>query len=95
MNQLGINPLLTAFPWIFNSFVGYLEISEIFLLWDRVIGFGSVELIAVLAAALFVYRSNLILNCTSQEEFDELFYDLSEIKVVPLLQHFIFVAGYN
>lgn len=49
------------------------------------IGFDTTEIVAIVAAALFVYRSNLIINCTSQEEFDELFYDLSQIKVVPLL----------
>ena len=80
---------------MFYSFVGYFEASEVFHLWDRVIGFDTTEVIAIMAAALFVYRSNLILNCTSQEEFDELFVDLSQIKVVPLLQHFLFVAGYN
>ena len=49
------------------------------------IGFDTTEIVSIVAAALFVYRSNLIINCTSQEEFDELFYDLSQIKVVPLL----------
>ncbi len=34
LNQLGINPLKTAFPWIFYSFIGYLEVSEVYLLWD-------------------------------------------------------------
>jgi len=76
-------------------FSGYLEIPEIFFIFDRIIGFDTTEIIAIVSAALFVYRSNLIINCTSQEEFDELFYDLSQIKVVPLLQHFLFVAGYN
>lgn len=72
-------------PWISYCFIGYLEIPEVFLLFDRIIGFDSVEIVPILAAALFVYRSNLIMNCTSQEEFDELFFDLSQIKVVPLL----------
>jgi len=53
--MIGINPLKTAFPWMFYSFIGYLEVSEVFLLWDRVIGFNSVDVIAIFAAALFVY----------------------------------------
>ncbi|CAI2364950.1 unnamed protein product [Moneuplotes crassus] len=93
LNQMGINPLKTAFPWIFNMFIGYLEVSELFLLFDRIIGFDTVEIIPILAAAIFVYRSTLIANCTSQEEFEELFYDLSQIKVIPLLQHFLFLAS--
>ena len=93
LNQLGINPLKIAFPWIFYCFVGYLEVSEIYFLFDRILGFDTVEVVPILAAAIFVYRSTLIANCTCQEEFEELFYDLSQIKVVPLLQHFIFLAG--
>ena len=48
-----------------------------------------------MAAAIFVFRANLILNCSNQDEFDELFVDLSQIKVVPLLQHFLFAIGIN
>jgi hypothetical protein len=54
-----------------------------------------VEIVSVLAASIFVFRANLILNCSSQEEFDELFYDLTQLKVVPLLQHFLFATGIN
>jgi hypothetical protein len=65
------------------------------LLWDRIIGFDSLELLPILAAAIFVFRANLILNCQSREEFDEIFYDLSQIKVMPLIQHFLFATGIN
>ena len=60
LNQHGINPLKIAFPWIFYCFIGYLEVSEIFLLFDRIIGFDTVEVVPILAAAIFVYRSTLI-----------------------------------
>ena len=29
LNQLSINPLKTAFPWIFYAFVGYLDIDQV------------------------------------------------------------------
>jgi hypothetical protein len=48
-----------------------------------------------MSAAIFSFRANLIINCTSVEEYDELFIDLSQIKVTPILQHFIFAAGVN
>jgi hypothetical protein len=53
------------------------------------------EILPILAAAIFVFRANMILNVQSQEEFDELFYDMSQIKVVPLMQHFLFTTGIN
>ena len=48
-----------------------------YLLWDRVIGFDTTEVFALFAASIFVFRANLIHNCNNQEEFEELFYDLS------------------
>ena len=95
MNQLGIQPLKTAFPWIFYAFVGALEVDQIYLLWDRIIGFETLQMLPILAAGIFVFRANLILNCTNQEEFDELFLDLSQIKVMPIIQHFLFATGIN
>ena len=29
LNQLGISPLKLVFPWIFYSFVGYLEVDQV------------------------------------------------------------------
>jgi hypothetical protein len=48
-----------------------------------------------MAAGIFVFRANLILNCQNQEEFDELFVDMSQIKVMPIIQHFLFATGIN
>lgn len=93
LGQLNISPLKTVFPWIMFCFVGVLEVDQIYLLWDRIIGFESLEIIPIFAASIFVFRANLILNCQNQEEYDELFNDMSMIKVVPLLQHFLFAAG--
>lgn len=77
LNQLGISPLKTAFPWIFYAFVGYLDVDQIYLVWDRILGFESLEILPIFAASIFVFRANLILNCSTQEEFEELFLDLS------------------
>lgn len=39
------------------GFVGYLEIDQILILWDRLLGTMDLTLLAVLATAIFVYRS--------------------------------------
>ena len=95
MNQLGIQPLRTAFQWIYYCFVGSLEVDQVYMLLDRIIGFETLEILPILAAGIFVFRVNLILNCTNQEEFDELFLDLSQVKVMPIIQHFLFATGIN
>lgn len=77
MNQLGISPLKTVFPWIYFAFSGTLEVDQVFLILDRILGFERLDILPILAAGIFVFRANLILNCTSQDEFDELFIDMS------------------
>lgn len=55
----------TAFPWMYYCFVCILEVDQIYLLFDRIIGFETLEILPILSAAIFVFRSNLILNCTN------------------------------
>lgn len=50
-------------------------------------------MLPIFCAAIFVFRANLIQNCQSEEEYNELFTDLSMIRVVPILQHFLFASG--
>lgn len=95
LNQLNINPLKTVFPWIFYAFVGVLEVDQLYLIYDRILGYESLEILAIMSAAIFSFRANLIINCASFEEYDELFIDLSQIKITPILQHFLFAAGVN
>jgi len=77
------------------AFVGVIDVDQVFLLWDRIIGFETLEILPIFAAGIFVFRSNLILSCTNQEEYDELFADLSQVRVMPIIQHFLFAAGIN
>jgi len=37
-------PLQIAFPWIVRGFVGFLPTTEVLWLWDRIVGFDSVDL---------------------------------------------------
>ncbi|CAK4755700.1 hypothetical protein LEN26_019247 [Aphanomyces euteiches] len=86
----GIEPLKIAFPWIQSAFSGFLEIDQVLLLWDRVVGYDSVEIIAILAAALFTFRSHDLVQVTKYEEAKDLFTEALEIQVMPLLQQFLF-----
>lgn len=87
---LNCPPLKIAFPWIVTAFSGYLEVEEVLLLWDRIIGFDSALIVSLLAAAIFVFRKEQILEAKSAEEAQELFQDGNKLRVVPLLQHFLF-----
>ena len=53
MNQLGIQPLKVVFPWIFFMFVHVLEVDQVFLIIDRILGYESLEILPILAASIF------------------------------------------
>ncbi|KAF0718691.1 Aste57867_1541 [Aphanomyces stellatus] len=85
-----IVPLSIAFPWIQSGFSGVLEIDQVLLLWDRVVGYDSLEIIAIFAAALFTFRSEELLLVTKTEDAKDLFAEALEIQVMPILQQFLF-----
>jgi len=38
--------LRIAFKWIVRAFSGYLSTDQLLLLWDRILGYGSLEIVA-------------------------------------------------
>lgn len=88
--RLGISPLQIVLPWLQLAFVNYLEPDQVLLLWDRVIGYMDTTLLAALAAAIFLFKSNLLLDCDEAAEATAILLEGSRLKVIPLLQFFLF-----
>jgi hypothetical protein len=89
--KMGLNPLHIAFPWIHLGFVGFLEVDQLLILWDRVIGYMDTTLFAVLACAVFVNRSELLfLPGMTAEKATLMLCEGSRLKVEPLLQMFLY-----
>lgn len=40
-------------PWMFYAFAQNFNIKEVFFILDRIIGYDSTEILAILSAALF------------------------------------------
>lgn len=59
--RLGFDPLRAALPWMVGGFAGVLEMGQLLLLWDRVIGYDSLLPLAVVAAGVFLFLRNPIL----------------------------------
>lgn len=89
---LDASPLRYAFHWIVTAFAGCLPAEQVLQLWDRILGFDAVELVPVLAAAVFAFRAKLVLAARRPEEVQLLFADISCIKAIPLLQAFLFAS---
>jgi len=86
LRTVGASPARVAAPWLFSGFAGYLEPQQLLLLWDRVVGYGSLVPAAVLAAGIVVFRRALLLACQSAEEVGVALEDVRGVQAVPVMQ---------
>ena len=72
-----------------SGFASFLPVEQLLVLWDRILGFDSLELLPILAAAVFVYRAKWLLQASEPSHVQRLLADATGLKVVPLLQLFL------
>lgn len=87
--RLEVPPGSMAVHWISSGFASFLPVEQTLVLWDRIIGFDSLELLPILAAAVFVYRAKWLLQASEPSQVQRLLADATGLKVVPLLQLFL------
>uniref|UniRef100_A0A3P9KHC6 TBC1 domain family, member 19 n=1 Tax=Oryzias latipes TaxID=8090 RepID=A0A3P9KHC6_ORYLA len=93
LRQIGAQPLRIAFKWMVRAFSGYLSTDQLLLLWDRILGYDSLEVVAVLAAAVFAFRAENLMEVASLASAEAVLADLSTLKVMPLIQIFLFATA--
>lgn len=86
-----MEPLHLVFKWIFYAFAGYLDPDQLLGLWDRIIGFDSLLVVPVLAAAILEFRSANLMQVTALSEAEAVIGDLHHICILPLLQATLFM----
>lgn len=91
--RLGVPALRLAAPWMIHAFVRHLEVEQVLLVWDRVIGYDSVLPLAIAAAAILSFRRDALLAAKTPAHVMEAVEDLSQIQIVPLMQDFLFRDG--
>eukprot|EP00892_Ulva_mutabilis_P004903 jgi/Ulvmu1/2785/UM140_0015.1 len=82
-----------AIEWMACGFVGVLDVEEVLLLWDRVIGFDSLLVLPAAAAALFAWRGCMLRECTCAGEATAALQHLSQVQIIPILQGLLFLTG--
>ncbi|XP_074205655.1 TBC1 domain family member 19 isoform X5 [Camelus bactrianus] len=94
LREIGAQPLRISFKWMVRAFSGYLATDQLLLLWDRILGYNSLEILAgkILAAAVFAFRAVNLMEVTSLAAAEAVLADLSTLKVMPLLQIFLFAT---
>ncbi|KAJ8008054.1 hypothetical protein DPEC_G00100790 [Dallia pectoralis] len=93
LREIGAQPLRVAFKWMVRAFSGYLSTDQLLLLWDRILGYDSLEIVAVLAASVFAFRAENLMEVTSLASAEAVLADLSTLKVMPLIQIFLFATA--
>jgi len=91
--SIGAHPLRTVFPWIFTAFAGVLPVFQVLQVWDRIIAYNTLELLPTLAAAIYLFRADRVLEAKSANEVHSIFKETVHIQAIPLLQHFLFSKG--
>ncbi|XP_042871283.1 TBC1 domain family member 19-like [Penaeus japonicus] len=83
---MGIQLLPIVFKWIVRGFSGYLIPDQLFILWDVVLSWESLEVLPVLALAIVSFRRENLMDVTSQQSADAVLSDITAIRVIPLLK---------
>ncbi|KAG2433744.1 hypothetical protein HXX76_008107 [Chlamydomonas incerta] len=90
LSRLGLLPAALVLPWLASAFAGALPVQEVLLLWDRVVGLDSLLPLPLLAAAILCFRRHVLLCCSTASEVVAALSDVSQLRVVPLLQAVLF-----
>lgn len=86
LKSVGCQPLKIAFKWLVRAFSGYLSSDQVLLLWDRVLAYNSLEILPVLAVAIFSFRKTNLLKVQSYNAAEAVLADLTTLQVIPLVQ---------
>jgi len=89
LKEMGAQPLRIVFNWFIFAYSGYLATEETLQLWDRIFGYDSLLILAVLAVAILSYRRDNLLSSSSPSAAEAVLADISTIKVIPVLVHFL------
>lgn len=89
LTSQGMTMLGIAMPWMLGAFVTHLDVEEVLLLWDEIIGFGSTQPLAVAAAAIMSFRRASLLKTESYSEVTEALADLSSFPAVSVTEDFL------
>ena len=73
-----------------HCFIGYLDIEQLFCLFDRIIGYNSLEILPILAASILSSKTDQILKCKTNQQIEDLFPNLYDVKVVSCIRNFLF-----
>lgn len=90
--NLKISLLKATLPWVISAFTNVITPDQLLLLWDRIIGYDSVEIFALLCVAILNWKHDLLMSCKTEDDVRVALVDIGNCKVIELLQVLLFVS---
>lgn len=66
---------------------------QVLLLWDRVMGFDTLLVLAIAAVGLFTWRGHMLRSSRGRREAEAALQHFVGVRAVPLLQSVLFLCG--
>lgn len=92
LKTIGLQPLKVAFKWMIRGFSGFLASEQVLHLWDRMIGYNSLAILPVTAAAIFSFRKVNLMQVKTSQAAEAIMADLLTLEAIPLIQLFLFAG---
>ncbi len=89
LRLLSVFPIDYAAQWFTKLFIGHITFQEVLLLIDRILGFESLVILPLLALGIFKKFYNKLMDCSSQEEIEEILY-LPGLKSLKIMNLYLF-----
>ncbi|XP_050415584.1 TBC1 domain family member 19 isoform X2 [Patella vulgata] len=90
LKSVNCQPLKIAFKWLMRAFSGFLASDQVLILWDRILAFNSLEILSVLAVAIFTFRKTNLMKVQTYSAAEGVLADLTTLQVLPLIQLSLF-----
>ncbi|XP_048513763.1 TBC1 domain family member 19 isoform X2 [Athalia rosae] len=84
--NIHIQPIKVVFKWLMRGFSGHLPPEQLLYLWDLILGYDSLEIVALLAVTILSFRRENLMQVNTLHNIEAVLADLSSLKVMPLLQ---------
>ena len=88
--KLAVHPAEYVVPWLTTAFSGFLEIDQLLVLWDRVVGYADSRVLVLLAVGIWVLRAKVLLKCGTARDAGAALSDILHVEVVPVMQLTLF-----
>ncbi|KAI9341652.1 hypothetical protein BDR26DRAFT_1006982 [Obelidium mucronatum] len=76
-HEIGCPPITYAFRWLMFGFVGVLDVEQVLLLWDRILGFDRMEILSAVGASIFLFRKERLMEAKTEKDVERALMDLA------------------